>query len=143
MDWWIWIIGGVALCLMELLTPGVFFLLFFGAGAIVVGILTWTGLLETAWVQVLLLSIFSLGALVLFRRTLLDKLTNEKSEGRVTTITDQVCTALENIPPGGTGQAEMRGSGWSAHNEGDEPIEKDQQCTVERVEGISLRVRGK
>jgi membrane protein implicated in regulation of membrane protease activity len=143
MDWWIWIIGGVVLCLMELLTPGVFFLLFFGTGAIVVGILTWIGLLETAWVQMLLLSIFSLGALVLFRRTLLNKLTNEESEGHVTTIKDEVGTALEDIPPGGTGQVEMRGTGWSAHNEGDEPIEKDQQCTVERVEGISLRVRGK
>ena len=143
MEWWIWIIGGVVLCLMELLTPGVFFLLFFGTGAIVVGLLTWIGLLETAWVQMLFLSIFSVGALVLFRRTMLDKLMNEEPEGHVTTLKDEVGTALEDIPPGGKGQVELRGTGWSAHNEGDAPIEKGQQCTVERVQGIALYVRGK
>jgi len=141
MDWWVWIVGGVLLCLLELLTPGVFFLLFFGVGAIVVGSLTWVGLLETAWIQVLLLSIFSIGSLVLFRRTLLDKLMNEELEGHVTTITDEVGTALEDIPPGGTGQVELRGTGWRGHNEGDAPIEKGQQCSVERVRGVALHVK--
>ena len=39
MDWWIWILFGLLLLLVELVTPGGFYILFFGIGAVIVGIL--------------------------------------------------------------------------------------------------------
>ena len=51
MAWWVWIVGGVLLCLAEMATPGAFYLLFFGVAALVVGVLAWVGLVETTWVQ--------------------------------------------------------------------------------------------
>src|SRR4029453_3579693 len=37
MDWWIWVLGGLVLLLGEVLTPGGFFVVFFGAGALLGG----------------------------------------------------------------------------------------------------------
>jgi inner membrane protein len=39
MEWWIWIVLGLVLLLGEVVTPGGFYILFFGIGAIFVGIL--------------------------------------------------------------------------------------------------------
>ena len=39
MDWWLWILLGLLLFLAELTTPGGFYILFFGIGAVIVGIL--------------------------------------------------------------------------------------------------------
>ena len=39
LGWWAWFILGAVLLALELMTPGGFFLLFFGAAAIVVGTL--------------------------------------------------------------------------------------------------------
>ena len=44
MAWWIWVLGGLVLLLAEVLTPGGFFVVFFGAGAILVGALKAAGL---------------------------------------------------------------------------------------------------
>jgi membrane protein implicated in regulation of membrane protease activity len=37
MDWWIWVVLGLVLLIGEIVTPGGFYLLFFGIGAVVVG----------------------------------------------------------------------------------------------------------
>ena len=44
MTWWTWLLLGLVLAALELATPGGFFILFFGLGAIVVGILELLGL---------------------------------------------------------------------------------------------------
>ena len=142
MAWWVWIVGGVLLCLAEMATPGAFYLLFFGVAALVVGVLAWVGIVETSWVQFLLFSIVSIASLVLFRRMLTDRLNFDEPGTKIHTLEGESGTALEDIPANGTGKVEVRGSGWNAVNEGDAPIEKGQACLVERVEGVTLRVRG-
>ncbi len=141
MAWWVWIVGGVLLCLAEMATPGAFYLLFFGVAALVVGVLAWVGLVETTWVQFLLFSVVSIASLVLFRRMLTERLNPEEPATKINTLEDESATALEDIPVQGTGKVEVRGSGWNAVNKGDTLIEKGQACVVERVEGVSLWVR--
>jgi inner membrane protein len=34
MEWWIWLVGGMLLLLVEIVTPGGFYFLFFGVGAL-------------------------------------------------------------------------------------------------------------
>jgi inner membrane protein len=41
--WWMWIVLGVALAAVELLTPGGLFIIFFGVSALVVGVLALFG----------------------------------------------------------------------------------------------------
>lgn len=142
MAWWVWIVGGVLLCLAEMATPGAFYLLFFGVAALVVGVLAWAGLVEATWVQFLLFSVFSIVSLVLFRRTLTERLNPEEPATKINTLEGESGTALEDIPAHGTGKVEVRGTGWNAVNTGESPIEQGQACVVERVEGVSLWVRG-
>ena len=142
MAWWVWIIGGVLLCLAEMATPGAFYLLFFGVAALAVGVLAWAGLVETTWVQFLLFSVFSIASLVLFRRALVKRLNPDESAKKINTLEGESGRALEDIPASGTGKVEVRGTGWNAVNKGESLIEKEQACVVERVEGVSLWVRG-
>ena len=141
MAWWVWIVGGVLLCLAEMATPGAFYLLFFGVAALVVGVLAWAGLADATWVQFLLFTIISIVSLVLFRRTLTERLNPDEPTAKIHTLEGESGTALEDIPVQGTGKVEVRGTGWNAVNKGDAPIEKGQSCLVERVEGVSLWVR--
>ncbi len=141
MAWWIWIIGGILLCLAELATPGAFYLLFFGVAALVVGVLAWSGLIDATWVQFLLFSAFSIVSLVMFRRALSERLNLLEPAGRIHTLEGGTGTALEDIPAHGSGKVEVRGTSWNAVNSGESLIEQGQACVIERVEGVSLWVR--
>lgn len=142
MAWWIWIVGGVLLCLAEMATPGAFYLLFFGVAALVVGVLAWAGLVETTWLQFLLFSVVSIVSLIMFRRALVERLNPDEPAEKINTLEGESGRALEEIPAGGTGKVEVRGTAWNAVNKGESLIEKGQACVVERVEGVSLWVRG-
>jgi inner membrane protein len=45
---------------------------------------------------------------------------------------------LEDLVPGATGKAELRGTTWTVHNAGSAPLKKNQRCKVERIEGLTL-----
>jgi len=142
MTWWLWVLLGLALLGGELLTPGGFFLIFFGIAAILVGLLALTGAVASAWVQWLLFSVLSLVTLALFRRPLLEWLRPHLAGKDVDNLTEDVAVALEPIAPGEIGRAELRGSPWQARNAGPAPIASGQRCRVERVEGLMLHLRG-
>jgi hypothetical protein len=71
MLWWYWAVLGLFLAALEILTPGGFYLLFFGVGGLAVAVLTWVGLGGPVWFQVLLFSVFSIISVMLFRNPLL------------------------------------------------------------------------
>ena len=56
MPWWMWVVGGLVLFILEVWTPTGFFLTFFGIGAILVGALARIGAVESDWMQWLLFS---------------------------------------------------------------------------------------
>ena len=74
MPWWGWILVGFLLLGGEMLTPGGFYLLFFGLAGIVVGLLGLGGIVLPAWGQWLLFSALSIGATLFFRKPLLERL---------------------------------------------------------------------
>jgi membrane protein implicated in regulation of membrane protease activity len=51
MAWWLWLLGGIALLGVEVLTPGGFYVMFFGVGALVVGLLVGLQAGGPPWVQ--------------------------------------------------------------------------------------------
>ena len=140
MDWWIWILLGLLLLLAELVTPGGFYILFFGIGAVIVGILVALEISGPTWVQFLLFSIVSLLSLWLFREKLLE-LTRAPSPDRVDTLVGETAVALEDISINGIGKAEMRGTPWNTRNLSDRPLVRGERCKVEKVEGLTIFVR--
>ena len=140
MEWWIWIVLGLVLLLGELVTPGGFYILFFGVGAIFVGILAGFNIAEPVWFQVIVFSGFSLITLWLFRQRLVQS-THRDSPDEVDTLVGETAVITEEIPSRGIGKAEMRGTSWSAHNISEQSLARGQRCRVERVEGLTIYVR--
>jgi membrane protein implicated in regulation of membrane protease activity len=140
MAWWIWILGGLALLIIEVTTPGGFFAVFFGLGAILVGLaraLGWTG---PAWLEWLLFTLLSVVLLLLFRRPLMERF-RLLGGPPVDRIEGEAAVVTEDVAPGGVGKAELRGTTWSARTAGAAALGRGQRCRVEKVEGLTLWLR--
>ena len=140
MIWWAWVLLGLALLAGELLTPGGFFLAFFGVSALLVGILAYLGLLPSPAVQWLLFSVASVVAVLLLRRPLLKWLQPRLAGRRVNELENETAIARDEIAPGAVGRAELRGSSWEARNVSDAPLHPGQRCRVQRIDGLQLHL---
>ena len=141
MLWWYWLLLGLALLGLEVATPGAFFFLFPGGAALLVGGLSLVGLAGPAWAQWALFSVLSVVLLALARKPLVAQLkTRRGSEGRNPEIVGEEVTLLEDLPPGGVGKGELRGSIWSVRSARSGALSREQRCRVEKVEGLTLWV---
>ena len=137
-----WILLGFLLLVCELLTPGAFFLIFFGLGAIATGLLVMGDLLQPAWLQWAAFSALSLLSLLLLRKPLLRRIRGSRDAQDVDSLAGETAIVLDDIPPGSVGRAELRGSVWQAKNSSDAPLSARQRAKVERVDGLMLWIRG-
>jgi membrane protein implicated in regulation of membrane protease activity len=140
MSWWIWILIGLILVFAEVVTPGGFYLLFFGIGGLAVGLLALADLAGPAWLQVLLFSVISLCALWLFRGKLMQTF-QVKAQLPVDSFIGETAHVAGEIAVNGVGKVELRGASWSARNVGATPLSVGGRCVVEKVEGLTLLVR--
>jgi hypothetical protein len=142
MAWWIWILVGLGLLTLEMLTPGGFFVFFFGLSALVVGAAVGFELGGPTWFQWLLFSVLSIGSVFLFRRRLLALLkAREGGSVGVETLVGEVATLLDDLSPGAVGKAELRGTAWNVRSEEPLLLPRGQRCRVQRVEGLTLWVK--
>ena len=139
MQWWHWLAGGLVLLVIELATPSGFFIMFFGLGAMTVGVLMLANLATSAPVQWLLFTAASLGYLGLFRRRVLARL-EPPPPPNVDSLVGNLAVPQQRIEPGATGKVEVRGSTWTARNEAAAAVEAGQRCRVVRVTGLELGV---
>lgn len=141
MAWWIWIVLGAALLAAELfLIEAQFYLVFLGIAAITVGFLDVAGLDAPAWVEWAVFAALSAATLVGFRRRLYAKL-RPAAAGLAEALVGETGVAREALAPGAQGAAELRGTTWTAQNVGSEAIPAGAPVTVERSEGLVLKVR--
>ncbi|MBI5209689.1 MAG: NfeD family protein [Elusimicrobia bacterium] len=139
MNWWMWLILGLALLAGELVTPGGFFVIFFAFSALVVALLVGLGAGGPVWLQGVVFVILAVGSLLMFRRRLLARFRPGDDMSRsLGDVVGGVALVQEDIPPGGFGKGEYRGSLWSVKNVGARPAAKGCRCRVERVDGITL-----
>lgn len=138
MLWWHWVAIGLILAGLELVTPGGFFIVFFGVGAILVGLLSLTGQAGPLWVQWLMFTVLSIGAVVLFRRPLMARARVPDSNTVVDSLVGDVAVPDTDIAPGAVGRAQLRGSAWQARNVGAATVLRGQRCRVVRVDGLTL-----
>ncbi len=140
MVWWFWVMLGLGLLGLEVLTPGGFFVLFFGLAALAVGALVGLGIAGPAWLQWLFFSLLSIGSLVLFRHRLVERL-RTSGESTMSGLVGDVAVLLDDLPPGAVGKAELRGTAWSVRHDSSATLARGRRCRVERVEGLMLYVR--
>ena len=140
MQWWHWAVLGLVLGLFEIATPGGFFIVFFGLGAIAVSLLAAGGVAGPQWVQWILFTVISVVMLLLFRDPLLRRIRASEHTGPVDALTSDIAIAKEDIGPGQIGKAELRGSIWSARNVGQTALHHGQRCAVRKVDGLTLHL---
>ena len=136
-----WLLLGFLLLICEVLTPGAFFLIFFGLGAVTVGVLVAGDLLGPAWLQWTAFSVLSLLSVLVFRKPLLRRVHGSRGADEVDALVGETAIAIDDISPASVGRAELRGSIWQVKNVGDTPLNARQRVKVERVEGLMLWVR--
>jgi membrane protein implicated in regulation of membrane protease activity len=141
MVWWLWVVLGLVLLAVEMLTPGGFFSFFFGIAALIVGASTGLGLAGPPWMQWLLFSAISVVALAVFRKPLMQKLQMDAPARAVDSLVGNAALVLEDVPAEGMGKVEVRGASWNARSAGAEPLAKGRRCRVDRVDGLTLWVR--
>jgi len=137
MTWWIWILIGIGLAVMELGTPG-FFIIFLSVGAVAAGAVSFLSPSASLSVQVLVFSLVSLVSLLLFRGKLMRRYGLDKPAASRDEIVNEVAVPMDDIAPGATGKAELRGTVWNARNGGAASLPKGARCRVERVDGLTL-----
>lgn len=138
--WWHWLVLGLLLVLAEMAVAGGFYFIFFGAAAIVVGLLASFGLAGPFGLQLLLFSVLSVGSLALFRSRLLHWFQREPQSPPVDTLVGEIGTASEDLTPGSVGHIELRGTSWTARNATATVVARGTRCRVVRVDGLTVDV---
>jgi membrane protein implicated in regulation of membrane protease activity len=141
MAWWIWVLVGIGLLAAELVTPGGFFAIFFGIAGLLVGVLVALGLVPNDAMQWLLFTVLSVVGVALFRKPIMKAMKLDQATKPVDAIAGAEATVVEEVVPGGTGKAELRGTTWTARTEGTSTLARGQRCRVERIEGLTLWLR--
>jgi membrane protein implicated in regulation of membrane protease activity len=141
MFWWIWALIGFALLAAEMLTPGGFYLLFFGCAALAVGLLAALGWTGPMWFDGVLFAVLSVLCVVLFRKPLLQKIQTGGKGKKVDSLVGEVAFPVDTIQPNAFGKAELRGSAWNVRNVGEDAVQPKQRCRVEKVDGLTLWVK--
>jgi inner membrane protein len=138
MAWWLWVVLGVALMIVELSLTGEFTLFCFGVSALLVAVMVLLGIyvVPVQWISFALLS----GATLFWARDWLREAASKTgiSDRELSNIVGQVTLPLDDLQPFGFGKAELRGTTWSAHNAGNTFIPRGRRCTVMTVKGLTL-----
>ena len=142
MAWWLWLLVGLALLGIEMITPGGFFTIFFGVAALIVGALTRFGLAGPAWMQWIWFSGLSIASLLFLRKPLLAWMqAREVKRPEVYSLVGESAVVLEAVPDGGVGKAELRGTSWTARSVDGAALPSGKRCRVQRVDGLTLWIK--
>jgi inner membrane protein len=142
MYWWLWLVLGLIFVGLEVLTPGGFYVLFFGIGALVVGSLTGFGWGGPIWFQWLLFSAISLLSLLCFRPHLVRATRSKERPDPIDTLEGEIALLVDDLPPDAVGRAELRGTTWTVRNGDQRLLVRGQRCRVSRVDGLTLWIHG-
>jgi inner membrane protein len=143
MIWWYWLLLGLLLLGAEMMTPGGFYILFFGLAALVVGAIAGTGLIESDSAQWLLFTGIAIVSLLVFRGPLLARMkASEIQHPDVDSMMGEIAIPVDTLAAGAVGKVELRGTTWSARNAGPTPLTKGQRSKVTGMDGLTLLITG-
>lgn len=139
-QWWHWIVFGLFLALLEVISAGGFYLIFFGVAALLVGLIDYLGFGGPLSAQILLFSVVSVVSLVLFRDRLVRRVQLSPQAPPIDELVGEPAVALVELVPNGVGKVELRGTTWSARTTSGVIIAPGARCRVTRVDGLLLYV---
>ena len=143
MIWWYWLLLGLLLLGAEMMTPGGFYILFFGLAALVVGAIAALDLVQGDSTQWLLFSGIAVASLLVFRGPLLARINaSEVKHPDVDSMMGEIAIPVETLAVGAIGKVELRGTTWSAKNTGLTPLNKGQRSKVTGMDGLTLQISG-
>ncbi len=136
--WVYWVAAGVILIIAEILTPGTFFFVCLGLGALLAGISTL--FTEIWWVSWLVFVILS-ALLILGSRPLVRRLEKKVSAKRTTidALLSKEAQVVETIEPEKMGMVIVEGEKWRA--EAKERIAAGEKVKIREVKGTHLVVQ--
>lgn len=142
-DWiWIWVGVAVAFAFLELVTPFLFFMISFAAGAAVAAVVAAVdGSVALQWVTFLLASVAALLVLVPVGRRLAAADGDDVHEGATRQL-GRIAVVIEDIPatPHGNGVVRLERQQWPAETDADDGITKGTEVEVIAVRGTRLVV---
>lgn len=141
MAWWAWVLLGLGLFAAEMASPGGFYLFFFAIAALLIGLLVGQVAVSAAG-QWLLFSALAIASLLLFRRRLLAAFESPVRRDAIDVLQGEIALLGDELAPGGTGRAELRGTSWTVRNVDTRALHAGERCRVERTDGLTLLVRG-
>ncbi|UCE40600.1 MAG: NfeD family protein [Candidatus Aminicenantes bacterium] len=137
--WWIWMAVAALFVVGEIFTQG-FFLLWFGIGAAVAGILAILGL-GVGW-QLGAFVVVS-GVLFVVSRRFAEKISKEQPQGigadRFVGLEGTVLEEIDNVK--NTGRVRVQKDEWRADSETGELIPEGEQIVVTRLDGTHMVVK--
>ena len=140
MVWWGWILlGSLLLCAELTLVDAGFYLVFFGAAALIVGVLDAT-LVIPVWLEWLLFAALCVLLISTFRRRLYARLHGGAQVAASPVRVGDTGTVAAAIAAGERGRAAIGGSTWTAKNAGAQPLAEGAQVRVRQVSGMLLEV---
>src|SRR5689334_4531888 len=115
MPWPVWIIAALLLIAVEVHYTRDFTLFCFAISALLVGLLTMFGYLNT-WTQWIGFAALSSALLFTARDWLRTKMLSSQQSAELENIIGQSALPIDDLPAYGFGKAKLRGTIWSAHN---------------------------
>ncbi|HEQ71189.1 MAG TPA: NfeD family protein [Spirochaetia bacterium] len=138
---YLWILAGVILAGMELLTPG-FVVIFFGIGAVITGLLSLLipGLSESIFLQSLIWAFSSFLTLGIFRRFFKRTFRGKEiADDGLDEFVGNQAKAVESISPKKPGRVLFQGTTWKAITY-DTPIKKGDIVEIMKKDNLTLIV---
>lgn len=135
--WMIWVAIGIICVIIEIFTPG-FFFLSFGFGAIITGLLSLivNGL---AW-QILIFAIITFCIFILMRKFSTKLISKEYEQTNVQALIRKKGKVTDEIPEDGRGHVKIGGEEWSAVSSDHKKIQIDTRVIVDKIEGNKVMV---
>jgi membrane protein implicated in regulation of membrane protease activity len=136
---WIWLVVGVFLVVLELLTPAGFFLLILGGSAMAVGLLAAIGVCSTWIPQSICFCVIAVVSWLTLGQKLRNRLSQRPpQQGQVI---GSVVKVAQRIAPGETGAGELWGTAWRIRNADSVDLLEGSDAVVVGSEGITLHVK--
>lgn len=141
MQWWTWLIFGIALLAAELFAiDAQFYLVFLGLGALVVGLGMMVGIDLPVWMQWVTFGVVSLVFMFTIRRKLYEKL--KLAPRRIgPEAVGQTIQIRDELKPGRTCRTEFRGTTWKALNVDSVAIPAGGMARIALIDGLTLHIR--
>lgn len=139
MMWSMWVLLGIGILVLEFFIPSAFFLFVIGISAILSGALLGTGWLPEGNFQLGLFAALLIINLVFVRRQIAERFLRA-SPGVANEFVGGELVAVTDIPAGGEGKGNYRGTAWTVRNDGVGLLKSGEASKITKIDGLTLYI---